>query len=114
MVMPVMTRLHKITGNALYLEKLHEYWQWQMVSCMMKKRACIIVMPNMFIPNGKPPMIKDFWARGNGWVFAAFARVLADLPETDPYRDNYIQYYTRMAEALAQLNKKTVVDTKHY
>lgn len=34
-------------------------------------------------------------------MFAAFARVLADLPETDPYRDNYIQYYTRMAEALA-------------
>ena len=102
MVMPVMTRLHKITGNALYLEKLHEYWQWANGIMYDEEeglyyRDARYVYPQWKTSNDK----KDFWARGNGWVFAAFARVLADLPETDPYRDNYIQYYTRMAEALA-------------
>lgn len=28
MVMPVMTKLYKVTGNPLYLEKLHEYWEY--------------------------------------------------------------------------------------
>ena len=32
--------------------------------------------------NGK----KDFWVRGDGWVLAALAKVLKDLPETDQYR----------------------------
>lgn len=28
MVMPVMTKMYKLTGNPLYLEKLHEYWTY--------------------------------------------------------------------------------------
>lgn len=28
MVMPVMTKLYKITGNTLYLDKLYEYWTY--------------------------------------------------------------------------------------
>ena len=26
--MPVMTKLHAVTGNPLYLEKLYEYWSY--------------------------------------------------------------------------------------
>ena len=26
--MPVMTKMYKLTGNPLYLEKLHEYWTY--------------------------------------------------------------------------------------
>lgn len=103
MVMPVMTRLHKITGNALYLEKLHEYWQYANALMYDEEegiyyRDAKYVYPKHQTPNGK----KDFWARGNGWAFAAFARVLQDLPENDPYREEYITYYRRMAEAIAK------------
>lgn len=103
MVMPVMTRLYKITGNATYLEKLHEYWQYAN-SIMYDEeeglyyRDANYVYPEWKTGNGK----KDFWSRGNGWVFAALVRVLDDLPKTDQYRETYIAYYKKMAKRLAE------------
>lgn len=102
MVMPVMTRLHKITGNPLYLEKLYEYLAYA-DSIMYDSEAGLYyrdakyVYPEHKSANGK----KDFWARGDGWVFAGFARVLADLPENDPHRDHYIERYRTMAASVA-------------
>ncbi|MDR1716100.1 MAG: glycoside hydrolase family 88 protein [Prevotella sp.] len=107
MVMPVMTKLYKLTNNQLYLEKLYEYWQYAN-SIMYDEEEGIYfrdakyVYPKHKTPNGK----KDFWARGNGWVFAAFAKILQDLPKTDPHRDTYISYYQRMAKKLAELQLK--------
>lgn len=103
MVMPVMTRMYKITKNPLYLEKLYEYWNYAN-SIMYDEaegiyfRDAKYVYPKHKTPNGK----KDFWARGNGWAFAAFARVLEDLPKSDRHRDVYIQYYQKMAEKIAE------------
>ena len=37
--------------------------------------------------------LKDFWSRGNGWVFAGLAKVLQDLPENDAHRAEYITIY---------------------
>lgn len=45
-------------------------------------------------PNGK----KVFWSRGNGWALAAYARVLRDLPENSPYREEFITSFKEMAE----------------
>lgn len=103
MVMPVMTRLYKITKNPLYLEKLHEYWQFANTIMYDNDegiyfRDAKYVYPKHKTPNGK----KDFWARGNGWVFAGFARVLEDLPKNDKYRNEYISNYKRMAETIAK------------
>ncbi len=101
MVMPVMTRLYKITGDTMYLEKLHEYWSyansimWD-VEAGLYYRDSKYVYPKHKSVNG----LKDFWARGDGWVFAAFCRVLEDLPKNDKYRGEYITYYKKMAEAL--------------
>src|SRR5690606_20552932 len=43
---------------------------------------------------------KDFWARGDGWVIAGLAKVLKDLPESDPHRNEYISKFKGMAEAV--------------
>ena len=102
MVMPVMTRMYKLTQNPLYLEKMYEYWEYAN-SIMYDEsegfyfRDAKYVYPKHKTPAGK----KDFWARGNGWVFAAFARVLEDLPKTDKHRDTYIEYYQKMAKSVA-------------
>ena len=83
MVMPVMTKLYRITKNPLYLEKLYEYFSYA-DSVMYDPEAGLyyrdgsFVYPKHSILGGK----KDFWARGDGWVLAAFAKVLQDLPET--------------------------------
>lgn len=103
MVMPVMTKLHNITHDSIYLEKMHQYWQYAN-SIMYDEetglyfRDANYVYPAHTTSSGK----KDFWARGDGWIFAAFARVLSELPTTDKYRDEYISYYKRMAATLKQ------------
>jgi rhamnogalacturonyl hydrolase YesR len=40
------------------------------------------------------------WSRGNGWVFAAHARVLEILPPGAPYRCEYLDTFRAMAAAL--------------
>lgn len=41
-----------------------------------------------------------FWSRGNGWVFAAHARLLNILPATDPHYQEYLTTFQAMANAL--------------
>lgn len=103
MVMPVMTKLYKITKNPLYLEKLYEYFAYA-DSLMYDPEVGLyyrdgsFVYPKHAILGGK----KDFWARGDGWVLAAFAKVLQDLPETDKHHRLYMDRYLAMAGALAK------------
>ncbi len=101
MVMPVMTKLYNVTGNQTYLDKMYAYWQYAN-SIMYDNetglyyRDAKYVYPAHKTNAGK----KDFWARGDGWIFAAFAKVLNDLPATDIHRAEYITYYRRLAAAL--------------
>lgn len=106
MVMPVMTKLYKATGNRQYLDKLHEYYRYAN-SIMydpaegLYYRDAKYVYPKHKSVNGR----KDFWARGDGWVFAGLARVLAELPADDPHRAEYVQRFQTMAQALLPLQQ---------
>jgi len=42
-----------------------------------------------------------YWSRGNGWVFAALAKILSVLPKSDPHYQEYLSTFTTMAQALA-------------
>jgi len=44
---------------------------------------------------------KCYWSRGNGWAFAALARVLDVLPTTDAHYAEYVQTFQNMAAAIA-------------
>lgn len=46
-----------------------------------------------------------FFSRGNGQAFAALAKVLANLPATDPHRAEYAQVFRRMAVSLLVLQR---------
>lgn len=120
MVMPVMTKMHKLTGNPLYLEKLHEYWTYAN-SIMYDDEAGLYyrdakyVYPKHKSVNGK----KDFWARGDGWVLAALAKVLKDLPETDSHRQEYLDRFRTMAASVAACQQpdgywtRSMLDPEH-
>lgn len=102
MVMPVMTKLYNLTGSKAYLDKLFEYEQYA-ESIMLDKETGLFyrdaryVYPEHKTLSGK----KDFWARGDGWVLAALAKVLQDLPVSDIHRTLYIQRFRKMAETIA-------------
>ncbi len=103
MVMPVMTKLYKVSGNDQYLDKLYEYFAFAR-DLMYDGESHLFFRDAKYIyPKHKTNSgAKDFWARGNGWVFAALAKVLEELPENDVHRAEYIQIYKDMANAIKE------------
>jgi unsaturated rhamnogalacturonyl hydrolase len=52
-------------------------------------------------PNGE----KIFWSRGNGWVYAGLARMLAMLPADSPSRARYQRLFLQMSRKAVALQK---------
>ena len=102
MVMPVMTKMYKITGDTKYLDKMYENWSYAN-SIMYDEETGLYFRDGKYVyPKHKTAAgKKDFWARGDGWVLAAFAKILQDLPKKDKHRKEYIAYYKRQAQAVA-------------
>jgi unsaturated rhamnogalacturonyl hydrolase len=101
MVMPVMTKMYKLTGDKIYLDKLYEYYTYANsimydAEEQIYYRDAKYVYPKHKTASGK----KDFWARGNGWVFAGLAKVLQDLPKDDAHYKEYVEKFKGMAAAL--------------
>jgi len=48
---------------------------------------------------------KIFWSRGNGWVYAGLARILATLPANSPSRPYYQDLFLKMSRKLVSLQK---------
>jgi hypothetical protein len=46
-----------------------------------------------------------YWSRGNGWAFAALAKILSVLPTSDPHYAEYLGDFQAMARALAALQQ---------
>jgi len=101
MVMPVMTKLYKVTNDKRYLDKLQEYFLFADKlmfdgDASLYYRDAKYIYPKHKSANGG----KDFWARGNGWVFAGLAKVLADLPPDHPSHALFVLRFKAMAKAL--------------
>lgn len=107
MVMPVMTKMYHVTGNSRYLDKMADYFAYAnsiMYDSIEKiyYRDAKYIYPKHKSINGK----KDFWARGNGWVIAALAKVLEDLPAADKNRKEYEKKFLGLAATVKNLQQK--------
>ena len=79
-----------VEGGGLYNEKDGLWWR-----------------DKDFVPPYKEPNGEDcYWSRGNGWVIAAFVRVLEIMPANAPHREEYLKTYHQMIKALAPLQRK--------
>jgi rhamnogalacturonyl hydrolase YesR len=59
-----------------------------------------------FVPPYKEPNGEDcYWSRGNGWVLAAMVRVLDVMPKDAPHRDEYVQMFKDLVQALTPLQR---------
>ncbi|WP_166336709.1 glycoside hydrolase family 88/105 protein [Sphingobacterium chungjuense] len=120
MVMPVMTKLYQVTNNSLYLEKLYTYFRYA-DSLMFDQEAHLYYRDGKYLypkhksANGK----RDFWARGDGWVLAGLAKVLADLPKEYEHRPFFEQRFTQLAAAVAAVQQpegywtRSLLDPEH-
>ena len=106
MVMPVMTKMYRLTGDVKYLNKLYENILYS-DSIMLDKetnlyfRDAKYVYPKHKTANGK----KDFWARGDGWVLAGLAKVLDDMPETYVRQPFFVEKFVKLAQAVKDLQQ---------
>lgn len=120
MVMPVMTKMYKLTGDVQYLDKLYENLLYSDRIMLDQEtglyfRDARYVYPNHKSVNGK----KDFWARGDGWVLAGLAKVLQDLPKDYKYYKFFVDKFQRLADIVAKTQQKdgywtrSILDPNH-
>jgi unsaturated rhamnogalacturonyl hydrolase len=107
MSMPVFAQLGELSGDTKYFSRMHDFYVHTRdkeggglydVEKHLWWRDAKWKPDQQLTPNGKAV----YWSRGNGWVFAALARVLQHLPETDAHRAVYVQDFRDMADALLQ------------
>jgi len=101
MVMPVMTKLYRLTHDERYLRKLQTYFLYA-DSLMYDAEVGLYYRDAKYVFPKQPTITgkKNFWSRGNGWVYAAFCKVLTDLPQKDPLRPLLIQRFISLSKAL--------------
>ncbi len=106
MAAPTLAKLAVIQEDSRYTEKLWDMYQdmgWRR-GLFDEEAGLWYRDANWFYPaaqskNGK----KVFWSRGNGWVIAGIARVLSELPQDHPRRNEFVSMLQTMAAALAPL-----------
>ena len=106
MVMPVMTKMYKLTGDTKYLDKLYDNLLTT-DEIMLDKETNLYfrdgkyVYPKHKSANGK----KDFWARGDGWVLAGLAKVLQDMPKDYKHNQFFVDKFQKLAKAVAEIQQ---------
>ena len=120
MVMPVFTKLYKLTGEVKYLDKLYDNYRWADELMYDPEehlyfRDAKYIYPKAKTANGG----KDFWARGDGWVLAGLAKVLSDMPKDYRNRPFFEQRFRELAEGVARCQQpegwwtRSMLDKNH-
>ena len=106
MVMPVMTKMYKLTGDEKYLRKLYENISYS-DSIMLDHETGLYFRDGKYIyPKHKTAAgKKDFWARGDGWVLAGLAKVLQDIPQTYVRQPFFVEKFTNLARGVKKLQQ---------
>jgi rhamnogalacturonyl hydrolase YesR len=121
MSMPLLAKFGVLTSDKRYFEKMAQLYEYTRNSAgdssdaggasgmggpLYDTSAHLWWRDRDFDPpfvtkNGKP----CHWSRGNGWVFAGLARVLAVLPLSEPHRALYLRDFRDMARALVAVQR---------
>ena len=97
-----LAMMSKITGDRKYLDFMDR--EWDLITAhLYSPENKLYFRDATFLDkkeaNGKPM----FWSRGNAWVLAGTARVLAVMPNRYAHRAKYEKLFSQMAERIAGL-----------
>jgi rhamnogalacturonyl hydrolase YesR len=106
MAPPVLAKLSNITGDSKYLDFMNSEW-WATTDYLYDTDDHLYYRDYRYFPGESigldPDGIKNFWSRGNGWVFGGLSLVLRDLPADHPDRADYETLFREMAEKLIEI-----------
>ncbi|WP_343615654.1 glycoside hydrolase family 88 protein [Novosphingobium sp.] len=104
MAPPAWIALSRQTGDARYRRHaLAEYRRT--VEFLYDPAEQLLYRDSRFFERRDEAGRKEFWSRGNGWVFASLARIIPMLPAGDPDRTWMEGLFRAMAERLVALQK---------
>ncbi|MDR2087594.1 MAG: glycoside hydrolase family 88 protein [Dysgonamonadaceae bacterium] len=111
MGMPILAKLGGITGDNRYFEKMYRMYSFtrneQGKTGLFNPEEGLWWRDADFLPPYKEPNGKNcYWSRGNGWVYAALARVLDVIPNNEAHRDEYLSDFLLMSEALKNCRRE--------
>jgi rhamnogalacturonyl hydrolase YesR len=111
MAMPVFVKLGNLYNEPRYFDRMYEMYAFTKYkhgdNGLYNQQEHLWWRDKDFDPPYKEPNGDDcYWARGNGWVVAALARTLEELPTTDPHHQEYLQDFKDMCVALLPLQRK--------
>lgn len=102
MAAPVWARLARVTSQRAYLDFMDREW-WATTAHLYVPDERLFFRDANYFDRREANGSKIFWSRGNGWVLAALARVLDEMPADYPTREKYIALYRDMAARIAAL-----------
>ena len=105
MAPPVYAALYTLTGDKVYAEYLDAEFR-ACTDSLYDREAHLYYRDCIRIPLREANGAKQFWGRGDGWVFAGLAQVLQNLPGDYPGRGYYEQLFKEMADALIACQDK--------
>jgi unsaturated rhamnogalacturonyl hydrolase len=98
MSMPNFAELGVIDGNTSYFSKMYAEFNATQ-GALYNSSVHLWWRDSTYVGTG------TYWSRGNGWVFAALAKVLTVLPASDPHYATYVQIFQNMAAELASVQR---------
>lgn len=106
MAMPVFAKLAVEYEDDRYLDKMHLLYEYPKTTLgLYNQEDGLWWRDSGFVDAKSPAEKKIYWSRGNGWVIAALARVLDELPADDPRRGGYETVVKEMAAALKAVQR---------
>ena len=111
MAMPVFARLGVVCEDSTYFNRMHQMYLFTKNSHgdngLYNPEDGLWWRDASYSPPYAEPNGEDcYWSRGNGWVLAALVRVMNLLPEEPAYREEYLQTFKEMCEALYKVQRK--------
>jgi rhamnogalacturonyl hydrolase YesR len=104
MSMPLFARIGVLRHDTRYFDKMYELYSYarNVVGGGLYSREDHLWFRDATFtpPYAEPNGASCYWSRGNGWAYAALARVLDVLPESDAHRAEYAADFVAMSEAL--------------
>jgi rhamnogalacturonyl hydrolase YesR len=96
MSMPDFAELGSMDNNTSYYNAMYSFYSYAKYTLGLFDPAT-----GLWWENSTYADTSTYWSRGNGWVFAAHAKVLSVLPTSDPHYAEYLSTFIGMAQALA-------------
>ncbi|HEY4108108.1 glycoside hydrolase family 88 protein [Puia sp.] len=115
---PGLAALSTVTGDRKYRVMAVRLW-WKTTDYLFDKEENLFFRDSRYFHQQEPNGRKMFWSRGNGWVLAGLARLLANLPAREKdilarengtstqsdQRAKLIQLYRKMAARISALQQ---------